>query len=156
VRSGVWNQLLEAHVSECATCSGVREAAQWMQALAENDEASAQAVTDLPDARIVWLRAQVEVQHAAAERAQRIAQWFDVACALVVCITAAVWVAWNWGAVGGAIAEALDWLALEAWPAFWSEFYAYGPANAPVLFSLALAVIAGVTVGVAYPLLLRE
>jgi hypothetical protein len=72
---------------------------------------------------------------------------------MVVCITAGAWVVWNWGAVGGAIAEALDWLALEA---FWSEFYAYGPANAPVLFSLVLTVIAGVTVGVAYPLLLRE
>ena len=123
-----------------------------MQALAENDDASAQAVRGLPDARIVWLRAQVEARHAAAERAH----WVDVACAMVVCITAAVWAAWNWGAVGGAIAEALDWLALEAWPAFWSEFYAYGPANAPVLFSLALTVIAGVMVGVAYPLLLRE
>jgi hypothetical protein len=156
VRSGVWNQSLEAHVRECETCSGVRNAALWMQKLVSSEKASAQAASNLPDPRIVWLRAQIGERRVAAERAQKIAQWLEIGCTMIFCAGAGIWVAWNWGAVGGAIGDAFDWFALEAWPAFWLGLYAYGPANAPLLFSLALTVIAAITVGLAYPLLLRE
>jgi len=154
VRGAEWNPSLETHVRECAACREVRDAARWMQALAV---APLPAQSDeLPDARMLWMRAEIAVRHAAAERAQTIAQWVEIAFAAAVCISAAVWLAWNWGAIGGALSDALDWGTFDAWPAFWSGLYAYAPVNAPVLFSLALAVIAILTVGVAYPLLARE
>lgn len=151
--SGGWNPSLEMHIRECAACREVRDAARWMQALAATPPS---AQSELPDARILWLRAQIAARDAAAERAQKIAQWVEIASMIAVCIAAGVWVAWNWAAIGGALSDALDWVTFGASPAFWSGLYAYGPTNAPLLFSSALAVIAIITVGVAYPLLARE
>ena len=151
--SAEWNPALDMHVRECRACREVRDAAQWMQALAATPPAQS---VRLPDARMVWLRAQITARDAAAERAQKIAQWVEIASAMAVCIAAALWVAWNWAAVGGALSDALDWVTFDASPAFWSGLYAYGPANAPLLFSAALTVIAIITVSVAYPLLARE
>ncbi len=156
VRSGAWDHALEAHVRECPACNGVRDAALWMQTLAAGAEPALLAQGDLPDPRILWLRAQVEARHAAAEQAQKMAQWVEIACTVFVCIAAALWVAWNWGAVAGAINQAVNWMALQASPALWSVLYAYGPVNAPVLFSLAVMAAAAVVMGVSYPLLLRE
>jgi hypothetical protein len=55
----------------------------------------------------------------------------------------------------------MNWVLFESWPALWNSLYtyglyAYGPMNAPILFSSALAAIALVAVAIAYPLLARE
>jgi lysozyme family protein len=153
VRNAEWNTSLEMHIRECAACRETRDAARWMQALAAMPQTQSD---ELPDARILWLRAQVAARGAAAERVQKVAQWVEIASAMAVCIAAAAWLTWNWAAINGAVSDALEWVTFDASPAFWSGFYTYGPANAPLLFSSALAVIAIITVGVAYPLLARE
>jgi hypothetical protein len=155
VRSGEWSEDLRAHLRQCATCRSVQQSAQWMQALAASSQGVA-AQNDLPDPQILWLRAQLSQRQAAAERAHRIVQWVELGCAMVICAGVGVWLAWNWNEVGGAIASGMDWTVLEAWPALWNSFYAYGPVNAPILFSSALAVISLIAVAIAYPLLARE
>jgi len=156
IRSGEWNESLEAHARECETCRSVRQAAQWMQALAPASLLEAGEQTNLPDPQVLWLRAQISERQAAAERVHRSLQWVEVACAMVICAGLGVWLVWDWGEVGGAIGDGMNWALFESWPALWNSLYAYGPVNAPILFSSALAAIALVAVAIAYPLLARE
>ncbi len=152
VRTGDWNQSLEAHLRECATCREVREAARWMQALAREP----QGENDPPDPQILWLRAQLSQRQAGAERAEKILQWAEVACITAACAGLALWLAWNWNAIGSEVADGLNWALFEAWPAVWANGSAYGPMNAPILFLAALAAISVVTIAIAYPLVARE
>jgi TRAP-type C4-dicarboxylate transport system permease small subunit len=104
----------------------------------------------------LWLRAQLSERQAAAERAQKILQWVEIACVTAACAGLGMWLAWSWNEIGGEIAGALGWALFDAWPALWGNLSGYGPSNAPLLFSLALALISVVALGVAYPLLMRE
>jgi len=156
IRAGEWNETLEAHLRECAICRGVQEAARWMQALAPAARLSAQSQDDLPDPHILWLRAQLSERQAAAERAQKVLQWVEVACVMAACAGLSIWLAWNWNGIGGEIADRLGWAIFDAWPALWANLYAYGPVMSPSLFSSALAVISFGAIGVAYHLLVQE
>jgi len=71
-------------------------------------------------------------------------------CECVTCLCA--WVRWCLCERAGGVRAAL----FDAWPALWTNLYAYGPASAPILFSSALAAISLLTIGAAYPLLARE
>jgi hypothetical protein len=133
----------------------VQEAARWMQALAA-PQSSAQLQTDLPDPQILWLRAQLSQKQAAAERAQKALQWVEIACITAACAGLSIWLAWSANGIGGEIGDGLGWVLFDAWPALWTDLYAYGPASAPILFSSALAAISLLTIGAAYPLLARE
>jgi hypothetical protein len=156
IRRGEWNESLEAHVRSCGTCRSVRQAAEWMQALAPESQLGAREQANLPDPQVLWLRAQLSERQAAAERAHQILQWVEVVCAMVICAGLGIWLAWDWSEVGGTVGDGLNWVLFEAWPALWNSLYAYGPANAPILFSSALAAIALVAVAITYPLLARE
>lgn len=156
VRHGDWSESLQSHLRDCAICRSVRESARLMQALAEAPEARGEAQNDLPDARVLWLRAQFSQRQAAAERAHRILQWVEIGCVTAACMGLGIWLAWSWSGIGGQIADRVGWALFEAWPALWSNVYAYGPANAPILFSSALAAISLLAVAIAYPLLVRE
>jgi hypothetical protein len=156
IRSGEWNESLEAHVRSCGTCRSVRQAAEWMQALAPASQLGPHEQTNLPDPQVLWLRAQISERQAAAERAHQSLQWVEVVCAMVICAGLGIWLAWNWSEVGGAIGDGMNWVLFESWPALWNSLDAYGPVNAPILFSSALAAIALVAVAIAYPLLARE
>jgi DNA-binding transcriptional LysR family regulator len=154
VRTGTWNEALQAHVRDCATCRSVQEAARWMQGVAS--QASAQAEHDLPDPQILWLRAQLSERQAAAERVRKIAQQVEIACVAAVCAGLGIWLAWSWNEIGGDIAGGLGWALFDAWPALWSSVYAYGPVNAPILFFSATITISLLVIGVSYPLVARE
>ena len=156
VRSGEWNESLDVHVRSCGTCHSVRQAAQWMQALAPESQLGAREQTNLPDPQVLWLRAQISARQAAAECAHRILQWVEVGCAMVICAGLGIWLVRDWSEVGGAIGDGMNWVLFESWPAVWNSLYAYGPVNTPILFSSALAAIALVAVAIAYPLLARE
>jgi hypothetical protein len=148
IRRGEWNESLEAHVRSCGTCRSVR--------LAPESQLGAREQANLPDPQVLWLRAQLSERQAAAERAHQILQWVEVVCAMVICAGLGIWLVRDWSEVGGAIGDGMNWVLFEAWPALWNSLYAYGPANAPILFSSALAAIALVAVAITYPLLARE
>jgi hypothetical protein len=153
-RSGEWSETLEAHLRDCAICRGVRETARWMQTLAQG--AAREAQEGLTDPRILWLRAQLSERQAAAERTHKVLQWVEIACVAAACAGLGIWLAWSWNEIGGEIADGLSWALFEAWPALWGNVYAYGPVNAPILFTSVVAAISLVALGVAYPLLVRE
>lgn len=154
VRSGEWSEPLQAHLRECKVCRGVQEAAHWMQALSQGTARDAQE--SLPDAQILWLRAQISERQAAAERVHKILQWVEIACVAAACAGLGMWLVWNWNTVGSEIGDGLEWALFEAWPALWGSLYAYGPINAPILFSSVVAAVSLVALGIAYPLLARE
>jgi hypothetical protein len=156
IRSGEWNESLEAHVRSCGTCRSVRQAAQWMQALAPAPQLGAPEQTNLPDPQVLWLRAQLSARQAAAERAHQSLQWVEVVCAMVICAGLGIWLVRDWSEAGGAIGDGMNWVLFDSWPALWNSLDAYGPVNTPILFSSALAAIALVAVAIAYPLLARE
>jgi hypothetical protein len=151
VRSGVWGESLETHLRECSVCRDVQATARWMRALSEDVGRR----TDLPGPQVLWLRAQLSHRQAAAERASTVLQWVEILCVTAACVGFLVWLAWNWSGIGE-IADRFGWALFDAWPALWAGISAYGPLNAPILFSSALAAIALVALGVAYPLLVRE
>jgi hypothetical protein len=154
VRRGEWSEPLQAHLRECAICRGVQESARWMQALEQ--ERAPEAHESLPDAQILWLRAQLSERQAAAERAHNALQWVEIACVAAACAGFGIWLVWNWNAIGGEIGDGLNWALFEAWPALWGNVYAYGPVNAPILFTSAVAAISLAALGIAYPLVARE
>jgi predicted anti-sigma-YlaC factor YlaD len=153
-RSGEWNESLEIHVRACAACRSVRETAGWMQALAQRT--ATEARESLPDPQILWLRAQLSERQAAAERAHKVLQWVEVACVAAACAGLGLWLAWNWSAVGREIGNGLGWALFEAWPALWSNVSAYGPVDAPLLYSSVVVGISLMTLAIAYPLAARE
>jgi hypothetical protein len=154
VRSGEWSEPLRAHLRDCAICRGVQESARWMQALGQTTAREAQE--GLPDPQILWLRAQLSERQAAAERAHRALQWVEIACMAAACAGFGIWLVWNWNEIGGEIGNGLSWALFEAWPALWGSVYAYGPANAPILFTSAVAALSLVALGIAYPLVAGE
>ena len=156
VRTDEWDEGLRAHLRHCATCRGVQDAARWMQALTAQPQEVAESRTDLPDPQILWLRAQLGERQAAAERAQQIVQWVEVGCITAVCVALGIWLVWSWDEIGGQVAGGLSWALFDAWPALWTNLAAYGPANAPILFSSVLATLSLLAIAVAYPLLGRE
>jgi len=153
VRNGEWNEALQAHLRDCATCRGVQQTARWMQPLAKP---SAQWQEDLPDPRILWLRGQLSERQAAAERARKIAQWVEVMCVGAVCAGLGIWLAWSWNEIGSEIGGGLGWALFDAWPALWNSVYAYGPVNTPILFFTAMIAVSVLAIGVAYPLIARD
>ena len=133
----------------------VQDTARWMRALAPTP-LSAESQNELPDPRILWLRAQLSQRRAAAERVQKIVQWVEVACVTAACLGLGIWLAWSWNGIGDEVADRLGWALFDAWPALWSNLYAYGPVNTPILFSSALAAISLLAIAAVYPLLVRE
>jgi len=156
VRSGRWNEGLEAHLRQCAACRNVQEAARWMQSLASTSRSSATLQGDLPDPQILWLRAQLSERQAAVERAQGILQWLEVAWVTTACVGLGILLAWNWNAIVSEIRDMLGWIPFDAWPASWANLSSHVPANAPTLSSSVLIVISLLGLFVAYPLLSRE
>lgn len=62
VVDGTWSDRLEQHAASCDRCRDVAATTRWMRALGTGDEAP------LPDASLVWVRAQVEADLASRER----------------------------------------------------------------------------------------
>jgi hypothetical protein len=111
-----------------------------MQALAHGSEPAPQ----LPDARLVWRRAQLSHRRAEPDKKRRLLEWLAIASGGAVPISLAAWVAWNWFVIQfQATALLAGWL-----PQFWAGAY--------VLASLAPAALLLAAISLAYPLLSRD
>ena len=89
--SGQWKPALRRHLEECSACAEVALVASFMNE-AEADPAEAR----LPDAELVWWKAQLKARRAAAERAtQPIAMVEKAACAggglALIAVLAVLW-----------------------------------------------------------------
>jgi hypothetical protein len=120
--SGRWEPALRKHAEECASCAEVALVAAFM-----NEAEAEPAEVRLPDAELVWWKAQLRARRAAAEKATRpIALAEKAACSAVGLAMIAV--------------LAFLWPNLEAWGNWvvvnWTEGSRAEPALAVGLLSM--------------------
>lgn len=94
-RTGAWEPELRQHASACPACSEAALAARVLNEMAAVDMAEAR----IPDAGLMWWKAQLLAKREAAERAtqpinfvERFAYAWAVVCVVGVCI-------WQWAAI---------------------------------------------------------
>ena len=94
VQSGRWpeacDSALRSHVENCVVCSEVVLAAQFLR----EEHAALWAEMKLPDAGLVWWKAQLRARREAVELATRpiaLAERFAVACGLATMLAFMVW-----------------------------------------------------------------
>ena len=140
VRAGEWPEALATHAAGCAPCRGIVQAAQWMQSLAQTPEKN----LAVPDANLIWWRAQLADRRAKTEKTQGVEEWLAFVSGAIVPLGLAAWVAWNWygiqSAAGGLLMGLAPQFSLAAVPL---------AALAPALLFLG-------AISLAYPLLVRE
>lgn len=142
VAIGQWPQRadaqLRAHVAQCASCAEVAEIAV---AVREWNEVA--LVAPVPDASVVWHRAQVKAREAAARTASK-PVWVAQGFALVALVVALVWMGPGAGWYGSlwsgvtAAAPAVD-VSVETFTSGWGR--------AIVLAVGALVLLASVAIG---------
>jgi hypothetical protein len=126
-RTGEWNESLRAHAAACAVCGEVAWASRWMQSLAQDAESGAV----LPDAKLVWWRAQLAERQKRVERAHSALAWFEIAAA-ALSLGVAAWIVGE----GAGVPNLLARLMAEGWPDFWVGVQSLA-AVSPVIFSAA-------------------
>lgn len=124
--SGVWEPSLSRHLDECPSCSEVALVAGFM------NEADAElAAVPLPDAELVWWKAQLKARRAAAEKAtQPIAVVEKLACA--------------GGGLALIVVLAVVWPSIRGWAELVFSNWAMGSQAAPIVaIGLASMVVFG-------------
>lgn len=122
---GAWEPFLQRHLDECPSCSEVALVAGFM-----NEAHAGLDAAPLPDAELVWWKAQLKARRAAAEKAtQPIATMEKLACA-GACLALVV-------------VLAVLWPFVRSWGAWVSSHWTLDPQAAPVL-ALGLASMAAV------------
>jgi hypothetical protein len=139
-RTNEWQESLTTHLAECAHCREIVQASRWMQALAQTTAKTA----TLPDAQLLWTRAQLADRTAQAVRTRRLWEWVEVLSGATVPLGLAAWVAWNWYVIQGEATKLLVGLA----PQLSLAAYSFS--------SLAPALLILAAISLAYPLLVRE
>ena len=91
-RTGQWSGPLTAHVEQCADCRQATQAVSWMKRLAETSRRE----RPLPDPDLLWLKAKLFGEQAAADRATRPLVLTEGLAQGAVAVFAALWLAWNW------------------------------------------------------------
>lgn len=99
-RSGHWEESVSRHAAECPYCREIVQTSSWMQAMAQGGAGDAA----LPDASLLWWRAQLSERRAKLERAQKAIEWLQIASNVLACVGLVGWTVWNWRAVFGAVA----------------------------------------------------
>jgi hypothetical protein len=144
VRSGKWEGPITRHAAECQICREIVQTSRWMQAMAE----SVESVSALPDASVMWWRAQLSEREAKLERTQKALEWLQIISSVLVSAGLLVWAVWNWRAVAGAMA----WLSSDVWSRVWVAAYLLA-VSAPDFFWPIVVMVSLAMVAVAYPLL---
>lgn len=100
-RAGAWDAELRKHVANCHTCGDVALAAEALNAMRAVDQAQAR----VPDAGLMWWKAQLLSKRAAAERATKpisFVEHFAYACGIFAFVAVCVW---QWAAIRGWLAS---------------------------------------------------
>lgn len=96
-RSGLWDDDLRKHVGDCEACADVALAASALNAMRASDQVEAR----IPDAGLMWWKAQLLSKRAAGERATRpisFIEHFAYACGIFAVLAVCVW---QWSAIRG-------------------------------------------------------
>jgi hypothetical protein len=141
VHTGNLEKSLTTHASTCAVCREIIQTANWMQDLARSPESK----PTLPNASLVWWRAQLSEKQAQAGKAQDFLEWVEFTSAAAISLGLAVWLIWNWYAVQ----RLITWISAGA--NSWATAY-----SMPFFFPPIIAVLCSVALVLAYPILADE
>jgi hypothetical protein len=118
-KSGQWSEPLRSHFAGCALCQESLQVSMWMQDFAE----TADEARELPDPRLIWLKARLAQRQAAAAEALRPLEFFNrVAYSVVGLLLVA--------------SLAMKWSRIEAWLTRLNSSWAavFGPSELASLF----------------------
>lgn len=144
VRTGRWNPDLQEHAARCQSCAEAALAARVFNEMRAIDEAEAR----IPDAGLMWWKAQLIAKREAAERAtqpinfvERFAYTWAALCAIGVCI-------WEWHSIRAWLASLANIplkLSLPSRSSFisrvWLNAIPAWPQNSPYLQGPGLVVL---------------
>ncbi len=146
-RTNAWDDALTLHLDECDNCKEIVQTAKWMQTLAQRSENT----ESLPDASLVWMRAQLLERHAKVERAQDFMDWMEIISAAVISAGLAGWIALNWYAIQFTITSVLA----EPWSQLWTDA-ASAMSAGPGIFTLGAVILSVVAIALGFPMLVRD
>ncbi len=147
VRAGNWQETFSAHVNGCAVCREVVQVAQSMRSLA----ASAEGTPAMPEAHLVWWRAQFSQREAKRERVWKILDWVEFILAILVPAGLAGWIGLNWTLLQSLLTSRMA----EEWRYIWSST-STAAGTGPTVISLGLVIFSLVSIVIVYPLLARD
>jgi len=146
-RSGMSEEALRAHAAECSVCAEIVQVSQWMQTLAESPERA----DALPDAGLMWWRAQLSEKQAKMDRAQNILGWAEFIFATLLLAGLVGWLIWNWNLIQTRLTSISAGVQQQLLTTMSSVAGA-----TPFLSSAGVVILSLVVVGLVYPLLARD
>jgi hypothetical protein len=111
VRTGYWNESLEAHAAACSRCREAMLAAQAIQSLAVVPESH----DTMPSASRLWCLALLEQRQRQATRARRSLAAVNLGISAMLVLASAGWLVWHWPELQSQLAA---W-RLNFWPQLW-------------------------------------
>jgi len=96
VQTGSWTDALRTHLGDCVSCQETIQMTGWMDSLATVEDSG----HSLPDARVIWLKANLAQKRASTAEALRPVETFQ-------------WVAWGVAALAASFGLFAKWTELE-------------------------------------------
>jgi len=97
LRTGNWNDSHSQHLNDCSDCRETVDVARWMRLLAQGLR------EPLPDAKIVWLRAQIAGETARRDRVLAPVMLAHILVQVIIGVCSAAWLFWKWPEIGPAL-----------------------------------------------------
>ena len=97
LRTGNWNDSHSQHLNDCSDCRETVDVARWMRLLAQGLR------EPLPDAKIVWLRAQIAGETARRDRVLAPVMLARILVQVIIGVCSAGWLFWKWPEIGSAL-----------------------------------------------------
>ena len=101
LRTGKWNDSHSQHLNDCSDCRETVDVARWMRLLAQGLR------EPLPDAKIVWLRAQIAGETARRDRVLAPVMLARILVQVIIGVCSAGWLFWKWPEIGSALTRLL-------------------------------------------------
>ena len=99
LRTGNWNDSHSQHLNDCSDCRETVDVARWMRLLAQGLR------EPLPDAKIVWLRAQIAGETARRDRVLAPVMLAHILVQVIISVCSAGWLFWKWPEIGSALTQ---------------------------------------------------
>ena len=100
-RTGFWPETLRSHTEGCEACSEALLVSQFLNEETADAITEAQATSPLPEAGLVWWKAQLRARQEAVRRASRPVAIVEALSYTIAVVTAGALLVWAWPQVQG-------------------------------------------------------
>jgi hypothetical protein len=139
-----FGRFARGHVVECPVCAEIIRISGWMQTLASSSEGT----RPLPDAGLLWWKAQLSEGQTKTEKAQKVLDWAELIFVFLLCAGLGAWMARKWEIIKTPLASLSAFSSrLLSDPVSWALHAVSG------LSLFGLVMLSLVVIGLAFPLL---